>query len=73
MISINSIKNKVRTFQKEDAIIVYVQDRHKSGRLYEWQHRLRMRTILRGCLFHTYHQDMDFSLALSSGWTEISS
>jgi len=71
MVALNLIKNKVRVFQKGELVIIYLKDRHKSEKLYEWQHRLRVRCVIFRCLFHTYHSDMDFSLSLRSGWTEI--
>jgi len=36
--------------------------------LYEIQHRLRVKSIIYGCVFHTYHPDMDFTNAENAGW-----
>ena len=36
--------------------------------LYEIQHRLRVKSIIYGFVFHTYHPDMDFTNAENAGW-----
>ena len=36
--------------------------------LYDIQHRLRVKSIIYGCIFHTYHPDMDFTNAVNAGW-----
>ena len=64
------IKNRAKIFKKDDTIIVYVHSR-MTGTLYDIQHRLRVRSALFGYMFTSYHQDMDFTLALSKGWVEI--
>lgn len=76
--NLDHIKNKVKVFKKDDRVLIYVQPRsiNKSttgiGRtLFDIQHRLRVRQALFGYMFTSYHLEMDFTLALNSGWVEI--
>lgn len=69
MENIKHIKNIARAFKKENRIVVYLISR-TSPSMYDWQHRLRVRSILFGHSFTTYHPEMDFTLALESGWNE---
>lgn len=38
--------------------------------LYEIQHRLRIKFAIFGCIFHTYHPDMNFTNAENAGWVK---
>ena len=64
------IKNRVIAFEKGGRTIVYVKGRY-SGSMFDWQRRLRIRTAIYGHSFSTYHSEMDFTLALASGWNLI--
>jgi hypothetical protein len=65
------IKNKAKAFRKDDRIIIYVNSRIDGRSLFDIQHRLRVRQLVFGYIFTSYHPDMDFTLALSLGWVEI--
>jgi len=89
---LTSIKNKVRAFQKDGQISVYINVRakkvtytreiDKNGEMkkikrisvknnYEIHHELNVRGALYGCRFSSYNPQMDFTLALNSGWVEM--
>lgn len=69
MENIKHIRNIAKTFQKDNRIVVYLLSR-TSRSMYDWQHRLRVRSSLFGHSFMTYHPEMDFTVALSLGWKE---
>lgn len=69
--AIYKIKNKARVFGKEGKVIVYVSWSEKKRSLFDIQHQLRIRSIIYGCMFTTYNNEMNFTLGISKGWKEI--
>ena len=77
---ISNIKNKAKVFQHTDGrIIVYIQcrdfmlfeGRKTEKNNYHHHHNLRFRSMIYGTLIVSYNPDMDFTLAMNSGWVEI--
>ena len=72
IIYLQAIPMNSKEFSEEYKRFRKKKSRAADRNLFEIQHRLRVKVIIYGCFFHTYHPDMDFTIAEQAGWIKES-
>lgn len=63
------IKNTVLSIEKNGNRHVYISVQRRPELLFSLNHKLRIKSILYGCLVTVYSPDMDFENVTNAGWT----